>query len=125
MKPGYKTIAFYGGLCATILALLTGGEVIEGGIALKLVTTVATVLGAAGFTAWRRFVKPSDSTKSPIKTSEFWLTCAAVLVGALYTSGAFTMGGPADKVLGVVATLLAALGYTVPKDVGAGPAGDK
>lgn len=125
MKPGYKTFAFWGGALASLVALLFGGEIIspEAGVVGKIVATVAAALAAGGYTAWRRYVKPSDETKSPIKTTEFWLTSASVLVGALYMSGVFSAGGTGDRALGVVAMILGSLGYAVPKFLGAGPAG--
>jgi len=50
--------------------------------------------------------------KPGYKTTEFWLSFAAMLVGAILSSGAITSEG-ALQVLGVAATMLSALGYTV------------
>ena len=50
--------------------------------------------------------------KPGYKTTEFWLTLLAILLTAWYSSG---IDAPdlADKLINVVATVLAALGYTV------------
>lgn len=123
MKPGFKTVAFWGGALASLLALTFGGEILSlDGSAGKIAATIAGALGASGYTAWRRYVKPSDSTKAPIKTTEFWLTAASVLVGALYMSGVFEASDLGGKVLGSLAMILGAMGYAVPKELGAGPA---
>jgi len=55
--------------------------------------------------------------KSPrgVKTTEFWLSLAAVLVGFVVSTGLAdpeSGAGTWDKVVGVVASLLAAMGYT-------------
>jgi hypothetical protein len=46
------------------------------------------------------------------KTSEFWLTAAATLVGMLIASGAFADAGAAGKGLALIASALAAAGYS-------------
>jgi hypothetical protein len=46
------------------------------------------------------------------KTSEFWLTGAAVLVGMLTASGAFADAGAVGKGLALIASALAAAGYS-------------
>ena len=48
------------------------------------------------------------------KTSEFWLSVAAVLVGALLASGAIT-SVPMMQALGIAASVLGALGYTAAR----------
>lgn len=61
----------------------------------------------------------ADETTTPAirpgyRTTEFWLKLAALLLTALYASGAMTN----DKVLaiaGIVGTILGALGYTVSR----------
>jgi hypothetical protein len=45
------------------------------------------------------------------KSTEFWLSLAAVLVGALLASGAIESDG-ALKLLGMASSILATLGYT-------------
>jgi uncharacterized membrane protein YebE (DUF533 family) len=46
------------------------------------------------------------------KTTEFWLSLAAMIVGALLASGALADGSTAAKVVGTIASVLGALGYT-------------
>jgi hypothetical protein len=52
--------------------------------------------------------------KPGYKTSEFWLSLVAVLVGAIMSSGLLeaTATDADNKIVGLVVTLLAALGYT-------------
>jgi hypothetical protein len=57
----------------------------------------------------------ATTTKPGYKTSEFWLTLAANLVGTLMASGVVTDGGTVAKVLGVVVMLLSTLGYQVAR----------
>ena len=52
--------------------------------------------------------------KPGVKTSEFWLSLAAVIVGGVLASGAVT-NELALQVLGGAATLLAALGYNTAR----------
>lgn len=47
-----------------------------------------------------------------IKTTEFWLSIAAVIVAALLGSGLLPAEGWLIKVVGMAATVLTALGYT-------------
>jgi hypothetical protein len=58
-------------------------------------------------------------TKPGYKTTEFWLSLAAMVIGAVLASGVLN---PSDatqakvlQVLGLVATLLASLGYTAQR----------
>ncbi len=52
----------------------------------------------------------SEGTKPGYKTSEFWLSLAAVVVASLLSSG---VENPAVlKVAGVIGTILTAMGYT-------------
>lgn len=52
-------------------------------------------------------------TKPGWKTTEFWLSLLAVLIGALLASDAIPTDSPVVKALGVVASILGALGYQV------------
>ena len=47
------------------------------------------------------------------KTSEFWLSLAATVVGLLTAAGVVVEGSTLAKIVGLVAGLLGALGYTV------------
>jgi hypothetical protein len=59
----------------------------------------------------------ADSTpvKPGWKTTEFWLSAAATITGLLLASGAINSGSGFDKVIGVVASALAAMGYAVSR----------
>lgn len=46
------------------------------------------------------------------KTTEFWLSLVAMLVGALIASGVLADGGMPLQVAGMVASALAAMGYS-------------
>lgn len=59
--------------------------------------------------------KPVAVTKPGYKTTEFWLTGAASLLGILFASGVVSDGGPLAKVLGLAVTLLGTLGYAVAR----------
>jgi hypothetical protein len=49
------------------------------------------------------------------KTTEFWLSFAASVVGALIASGIVPAGGAWDKAVGLVAMVLSSLGYAVTR----------
>lgn len=49
------------------------------------------------------------------KTGEYWLSVAAVLLGALMASGLIADDTPWGKLFGVMASVLGALGYTVSR----------
>jgi len=53
--------------------------------------------------------------KSGIKTSEFWLSAAAAIVGLLMTSGVFADASIWSKGLGLAAAALASAGYAVSR----------
>lgn len=59
----------------------------------------------------------SDQTtpKPGYKTTEFWLTVVAQLVGFAYMSGAIGAGTPIDHLLGLIVSMLLAAGYTVSR----------
>jgi hypothetical protein len=50
--------------------------------------------------------------KPGYKTTEFWLSVAAAVVGATLASGVIPAASPWVKVLGVAAMALASLGYS-------------
>jgi hypothetical protein len=54
--------------------------------------------------------KPS---KPGYKTSEFWLSSAAVVMSQLYASGVIGDSSAVGKVAALVVSILGALGYTV------------
>lgn len=56
---------------------------------------------------------PTESTTKPgYKTTEFWLSLAAVAVGAIQASGLVPNEGIWAQVLGTVTVALVSLGYT-------------
>lgn len=57
---------------------------------------------------------PAD-VKPGYKTTEFWMTCVATIVGLILVSGAVQEGGLAAQIVGGVAAVLAQLGYTASR----------
>jgi len=55
------------------------------------------------------------ATKPGYKTTEFWLSAAAMIISQLYASGVIGEGGTASKIVALVASLLTALGYTAAR----------
>ncbi len=55
--------------------------------------------------------------KPGYKTTEFWFSVIAALVGLLFASGAISTGSQLDQVLGLIATILSALGYSVARGI--------
>lgn len=53
--------------------------------------------------------------KPGYKTTEFWLSALAFVLGALFASGVVSEGSQIDKVLGLGASILGQLGYVVPR----------
>ena len=53
--------------------------------------------------------------KPGYKTTEFWLSTIAMTIGALMASGIVETDSSFDKALGLAATILASLGYTVSR----------
>ena len=60
-------------------------------------------------------IEETAPVKPGYKTTEFWLTLAATAVGALLASGVIEAGSAWDKAVGVVVSVLGALGYTVAR----------
>lgn len=50
--------------------------------------------------------------KPGFKTTEFWLSLAAVVVGAIAASGVVPSDSTWERVVGLVVSALAAVGYT-------------
>jgi hypothetical protein len=55
--------------------------------------------------------------KPGYKTTEFWLSLTAILVGAAIASGVFPVDSNGDKLLGLAATVLSSVGYTVSRSL--------
>ncbi|MCP4887969.1 MAG: hypothetical protein GY904_15295 [Planctomycetaceae bacterium] len=58
-----------------------------------------------------------NETKTGIKTSEFWFSAVAAIAGLLYASGVIAPESGGDKILGLIATVLSAMGYTVSRSI--------
>jgi len=63
---------------------------------------------------------PGNSAVKPgYKTTEFWLSLLATLLGAVFASGFFDPANPEHvtvlRVLGFASMILGTLGYTVPR----------
>jgi hypothetical protein len=58
-----------------------------------------------------------DEPKKGIKTTEFWFSAVAAVVGLLFASGIIAPDSGGDKILGLLATVLAAMGYTVSRGI--------
>jgi len=54
----------------------------------------------------------TNNIKPGFKTTEFWLSFAAVMVGAVQASGIIPSEGAWNQVLGLVVSALVAMGYT-------------
>lgn len=61
--------------------------------------------------------KKTGEVKAGYKTTEFWLSTIAVVVGVVVSAGLADPDGAGtwDKIVGVVCSLLAAMGYTVAR----------
>jgi hypothetical protein len=60
-----------------------------------------------------------EITPTPIKpgykTTEFWLSAAVAVIGLLMSSGVIQTGSNLDKIIGIAASALAALGYSISR----------
>jgi hypothetical protein len=54
----------------------------------------------------------TNTVKPGYKTTEFWLSFAAVMVGAVQASGLIPNEGAWNQILGLVVSALVAMGYT-------------
>jgi hypothetical protein len=60
----------------------------------------------------------TDTTVKPgYKTTEFWLSLTASVIGFAFASGVFPAESGGDKVLGLAAVVLSSIGYTVSRTV--------
>jgi len=59
---------------------------------------------------------PSAPPKSGWRTSEFWLSLLAVIVGAVASSGVLPGGAP-TQIAGIVSSVLGALGYSTNRSL--------
>lgn len=57
----------------------------------------------------------TPAVKPGYQTTEFWLSLAAILVGAVVSSGIVPETGPYAQVVGLITSVLGGLGYTVSR----------
>jgi hypothetical protein len=55
---------------------------------------------------------PAEPVKPGYRTTEFWLSAVAVLLGLAVASGIIPAGSSWDQAVGLVVAALAAMGYT-------------
>lgn len=65
-------------------------------------------------------ITPPAGVESPVvkpgyKTTEFWLSAVATIVGLVLASGIVPSNGPWVQVTGLITGVLGALGYTVSR----------
>ena len=53
--------------------------------------------------------------KPGYRTTEFWLSAVAMLIGIAYASGVIGADTQADKIVGFIAAALSSLGYSVSR----------
>ena len=59
----------------------------------------------------------AEKTKPGYKTSEFWFTVVASIVGLIFASGAVPETSVGYRILALFATIVGALGYTVSRSI--------
>jgi hypothetical protein len=57
----------------------------------------------------------APALKPGYRTTEFWLSLAATLLGAAFASGLIPTDSKWEQVLGLAASVLASFGYTVSR----------
>ena len=60
-------------------------------------------------------IDPVPTTKPGFKTTEFWLSTIAVVLGIVLASGAVPDGGIVAQIVGGVLSVLSSLGYTAAR----------
>lgn len=63
---------------------------------------------------------PDPTPKKFYLTSEFWFSGLAALLGLLFMSGLVGAGTPLDHFMGIAATTLGAMGYSVSRGLAKG-----
>ncbi|NRA40564.1 MAG: hypothetical protein HRU15_20635 [Planctomycetes bacterium] len=56
-----------------------------------------------------------NSKKPGIRSTEFWLSTGATVLGIILASGAIPDGGMAAQIIGGIVSVLASLGYTASR----------
>lgn len=114
IKPGYQTSEFYLALAAVLVGgVVASGAVPSAGPIGQGAGALVSVLAALGYTASRTWAKVTPG--KGWRSTEYWLSAAAAVVGILLTSDAFPSTGTVGKVLGLVSTVLAAMGYSAAR----------
>lgn len=70
-------------------------------------------------------VKAETAVKPGWKSTEFYFSAAATVIGLLLASGVIEAGSAWDKVIGLVASALVAMGYTVQRTIAKNNGGGK
>jgi len=60
---------------------------------------------------------PTSEVKAGYKTSEFWLSLAAVIIGAVSSSGLLPAMSKESQIAGIITAVLASLGYTASRTI--------
>jgi hypothetical protein len=58
-------------------------------------------------------VSSESNVKAGYKTTEFWLSLVAAVLGLLIASGLVAEGSTTMQIIGLIASMLTAMGYTV------------
>ena len=58
-----------------------------------------------------------NQPKAGYKTTEFWMSAIAVIVGLAFAAGVFPAESSGDKLLGLAASVLASMGYAVSRGI--------
>lgn len=61
--------------------------------------------------------QPTTAVTPGYKTTEFYLSLASTILGFLFASGVVTDTSSVGKILGLGASVLGALGYTVARSI--------
>lgn len=123
-KEGYRTTEFWLMCVAWIVGLaLDSGLIGSDSFVYQGLGTLSASLATAGYAYSRGKLKEVlDMGKKGLKTTEYWLTAVAVVVGALVSSGVIGEDTVIYKWLGIVGSALAALGYSVSRGIAKKPA---
>jgi len=113
LKSGWKSSEFWLTIAAWIVGLLLDSGLLGQGLATKGLGMVAASLATMGYQYTRGKLKEVvESGKPGFKTSEFWLTIAAWIVGSLIDSGFLVDGSPALNGIGMLSAAMTQMGYS-------------
>lgn len=124
-KPGWKSTEFLMAvIVALVNAIIASGLVVEGTVWAQIAGVVIMMLTAAGYSVIRPIAKAGAGAdyKPGWRTSEFWFTLLATAIGLVTASGIQLEGTPVGLIVGMITTLLTAMGYTTGRAIAkAGP----